>query len=108
MEQTIEGIVADCYAEFPVDWVGLWQIGARVERACPEIGWDGVRMHGLDVVQRLLSDPRVCAGRPSVTVARGFDAWPLTASESIERIAREWEALQRSPNIDEICWFDRS
>lgn len=35
-----------------------------------------------------------------------FDAWNLSATESLKRIEREWDDLDREPNIAEIAWFD--
>lgn len=105
-EYIIEQIVEDCYAELPKDWVGLWQIAAYIQDAYPTADWKRLRCLGLRVGQQLLRDPRVRAGRPSTTLVRGFDAWPLTAQASLERIGHEWDVLGRNPNIDEICWFD--
>ncbi len=34
-----------------------------------------------------------------------FVAWAGTSRDWIERIAREWDALGRSPHWGDICWF---
>lgn len=76
-EQTVDRIVADCYFEFSRDWLGFWQIATSVEAAHPAAGWQDIRERTLEVVRRLLVDPRVHAGRPSTTITGGFDPWPL-------------------------------
>jgi len=106
VESELQRIVADCYAEFPRDWVGLWEISDSLVAAYPTATWLEVRTLALEVVQRLLADPRVHAGRLSAATASGFDPWPLTTEESMQRIVTEWEVLGRNPHIDEICWFD--
>jgi len=38
----------------------------------------------------------------------GFKEWNMTSTEALDRIAREWKALGRSPNLGEICWLSNT
>ena len=38
----------------------------------------------------------------------GFKEWSMTSTAALERIAREWNALGRSPNLGEICWLSNT
>jgi hypothetical protein len=100
VEEIVEQVVAECYGELPWDWGGLWQIAASIQIDHQDANWEEVRTIGLGVVERLLADPHVHAGQFTGT---GFDVWPLTPQESMDRIAQEWSLLQRSPTINEIC-----
>ena len=35
----------------------------------------------------------------------GFFEWDLPTGEVVERVAREWRALGRLPDVGEICWL---
>ena len=34
-----------------------------------------------------------------------FRRWDLSFEESLERVKREWKALERNPSLGEICWL---
>ncbi len=35
----------------------------------------------------------------------GFFEWDVSAQDAVERVAREWRALGRSPDLGEVCWL---
>lgn len=57
----------------------------------------------IEFLSGLLRNGDVVAGRPKGWF--GFEPWGLTAEESIERIRREWEALERPPNHADVAAF---
>ena len=77
---------------------------------CTVPGWlpDALRQSqeciplSMQIVDSLLSDPEIIVGQFRDRV---FEPWTLSASEAYDRIQGEWQALDRLPNISEICWF---
>jgi hypothetical protein len=58
----------------------------------------------LQLVYEMLASGWFDAGFPTPS-GREFEPWQLSTEESLARIAREWQALGREPNIGEIVWF---
>jgi hypothetical protein len=84
------------------DYVGLWQIVARLREQHGYVEQDALTDMTLKVVRQLITR----GVHPGDYDRNGFRRWPLDADASIERIRREWNALADDPTLAEpICWF---
>jgi hypothetical protein len=104
MIQTDE-LVANYVRHADVDYVGLWQIVARI-REDLGIHDDGeVRVKSLEVVRGLLERGLY----PGDYLKAGFRFWnDKSVDRVLARIDREWKAQKHDPGlVDPICWFDR-
>jgi hypothetical protein len=101
IDEASRGILLDC-AE---DYVGLWVVIREVRRFLPSEATDAeVRDRTLRVLRQLLEANLIQAGLPRPDGTK-FDSWNLSADDTIERIAQEWETLIDEPNIGDIVWF---
>jgi hypothetical protein len=87
------------------DHVGLWQLVRAVREDLGLRDPVEVRAATLDLVRVLLAEHGIEAGFPAPD-GRGFLPWSSRPDETIDRIARGWDALGRDPNIGEIVWFN--
>ncbi len=87
------------------DHVGLWSVISEIQVAAKKnIDPATVQRRTLNALRPLLEAGLVQAGHPAPG-GREFVAWPIPASEAIERIKRQWDTLGREPNIGDIVWF---
>src|SRR6516165_3457060 len=96
----LENLVEECHA----DHVGLWEIVDAVRSDLGSTNPSEIRKLTLDLVHRLLSKRGMQVGHPAPD-GRNFVAWDLTPDQALKRIADEWSALGREPNIGEVAWF---
>lgn len=76
-----------------------WMFGGTVRAQHP----DHARDPTLELLSELLRNGDVVAGVPKGSF--GFEPWDLSPEESIERIRREWDALERPPNHGDLAAF---
>src|SRR5438552_3355910 len=98
-------------AEAEEDHLGLWSLIWEVRYALndgqyPERDEDksnpvDVRDLTLRLVEKLLDSGRIVAGKPTPD-GQGFIPWSEDKKQAMARIAKEWDALGREPNIGEI------
>lgn len=100
LEQVREDVLAECADDYVGLWSILWQIRYRTGEAEAIVR----RRQTLELVRSLLESGRVQAGFPTPDGA-AFRPWTLSPAEAVARIAAEWDALDREPNIGEIVWF---
>jgi len=94
-------IKQDILAECSEDYVGLWSIIKRFQRAGITI--EPILMETtLGLLHELLSQEHIVAGQFS---ENEFHIWKRNPTEIVVRIRDEWTALGRTPNISEIAWF---
>ena len=82
-------------------WVLPWSLREELGIEDPEER----RLITLRMVSGLLEAGLVRAGFPTPD-GLGFEPWAETVDEAMARIAHEWDALGREPDIGEIAWFD--
>ncbi|MFL6193495.1 MAG: hypothetical protein ACJ75H_04950 [Thermoanaerobaculia bacterium] len=84
------------------DYTGLWQVIADLkDESGGAIGESGI----LDLLHGLLAEGLIVAGFPTRD-GRGFEPWPYSPQETIDRIRAEWRKLGRDPVIGEVVWFN--
>jgi hypothetical protein len=94
-------IKQDVLGECSEDYVGLWSIINRFQRAGIKI--EPILMETtLNLVYEILSQDHIVAGQFS---NNEFHIWKRNPTEIVARIREEWMALGRTPNISEIAWF---
>src|SRR5947209_13482420 len=101
---TLEQVREDVLTECADDYFGLWSILWRVRNLTGEADPAVRRRQTLELVRSLLESGRVRAGFPTPDGA-GFRPWTLSPAEAVARIAAEWDALGREPNVGDIVWF---
>ena len=87
------------------DHLGLWWVVSEVSGCMGDAPRQEVKKETLALIHELLSAGLVEAGFPSKD-GRGFEPWPGTAPEVLERIRKEWEALDRDPSIGDVVWLN--
>lgn len=96
----LENLAEECHS----DHVGLWEV---IEAVRSDLGFTNpseIRMRTLDLVRCLLAKPGMQVGHPAPD-GREFVAWDVSSEQALKRIAEEWSALVREPNIGEVAWF---
>ncbi len=86
------------------DYTGIWAIAFAAEGEMPDASEEEIRGVALGFVEDVLSRGLMTGG-----FARGrrFESLGLDASETMERVRREWEDLGgRRPDVGEGIWFD--
>lgn len=107
MEKTpnIAELEKDLLAEAAEDhrglWVFLWPLSEEFGVEDPEER----RKIAQEMVSGLLKDGLIRAGFPTPD-GTGFEPWDLSADEAIARVASEWDALGREPDIGDVAWFE--
>ena len=61
------------------------------------------RQELIRVLRKLVSSELVRVG--TVTQSEGFVPWGLMEDETVERVLREWDALDRRPTPGDVCWL---
>ena len=84
--------------------IGLSVLVSRIGEYSREDDKYALRGKALAVLERLLKDGLVRAGRPTPD-GKAFVTWDLAADQSLERIKREWDNLSREPAAGDIAWF---
>lgn len=88
------------------DVIGLWLVVQWVKEDMPSLDAAAVRKATLDIIREALLQKRVVPGEfvehdDTLT----FLQWALPVHETVARIEREWDALDREPNPGDIVWF---
>jgi hypothetical protein len=92
-------------AECDEDYVGLWSVVRRFERAGVVDHYERQQMVLL-LLAKLLSHGKIKAGQFSKQRSDArFYEWTTQPHETIQRIEQEWRQLGRDPDIGEIVWF---
>lgn len=97
-------VIADLLAECQADHVGLWEVVQAVQTDLRIREPAEVRSATLEIVRQLINHAGVEAGFPTPD-GRNFQPWPISKESVVNRIADEWDALGRLPNIGDIVWF---
>jgi hypothetical protein len=82
----------------------LWDAIRLVRRAHRDLTPKELKERTLDVLGELLREGLICAGFPQGEPLR-FVATHKLASEIIQEIRQEWDALGREPTIGDVIWF---
>ena len=94
----------DILCECAHDDVGLWSILRTISanlyfaEKLPE--W--VQPKALQIIRDLVDEGLIEAGNPNGPTFRAIS--PIT-DETLAFIVREWDALGRTPNLGDVCWF---
>lgn len=91
------------------DGVGFWLILKRISKdtyaldSVPE--W--VRQKTMTVIKDLMQSRLIEAGHFDPDDTGGFRFRPilLSVDEVIKYIEQEWDRLEKTPNIGDVCWF---
>jgi hypothetical protein len=101
----IDAITDDLLAGADDDYVGLWQVVDGVKKYDKSLSEEQIRAGTLQVVFVLLRNGMVVG---NLLPGGGFDPWPTQDAIAVTSIVeREWRTLGHSPEIGDICWFDR-
>jgi hypothetical protein len=87
------------------DWVQAAEVASVVQSVVKRPTNADVRRVALEVIDELVRGDFMRAG--DVT-SDGFTEWSMTAAEAIRRIVSEWLALNRSPELGELCWLSNT
>jgi hypothetical protein len=87
------------------DWIQAAEVASVVQSIQGGTSDADICDVALVVIAEILRGELMKAG--DVTLD-GFKEWSMTSTEALDRIAREWKALGRSPNLGEICWLSNT
>lgn len=91
------------------DYVGVWRIVAAVREAAPDADETARRDATLAVVSLLLQRGLAIGTFRTVSAPSApdylFERWPEPRDELLERLRREWDALERDPEEGEVAWL---
>lgn len=97
----------ECVEEVVIRAESDWIDAAEVVHVAISVGGafsdEDVMRLSLAIVEVLLRDELAVVG--DVTVQDGFVRWQMTSKDALDRIAREWADLNRSPNLGELFWL---
>jgi hypothetical protein len=99
-DDVLENLAEECHS----DHVGLWEI---VEAVRSDLGTTNpieIQEQTFGLVRALLSKRGMQVGCPAPD-GRNFVSWQMSPDQAMRRIAEEWTALGREPNIGEVAWF---
>jgi hypothetical protein len=84
-------------------WVVIWEITkAYTTKDPPEI----IRREAIGVIREMLRNGWIVIGTPINKDGEVvFQLFHMSVDRAIEFIEREWDKLDRFPNIGEVCWF---
>ena len=99
----LDDITREVLVEGLDDYVGIWEFAWLLRSRHPDISVDAVREAALDRISRLVEHGLMVPGR--LLDEGGFDPWPSSPADCVERIRVEWGALGRDPEIGDICWL---
>ncbi|PPT09009.1 hypothetical protein CKA32_005879 [Geitlerinema sp. FC II] len=88
------------------DDVGLWLIIGEVKELYPNKNDSEIRIKTLKSIQNMLEQGLIEVGTYEFSDDKTleFKTWGLDINNIIQRIDREWNQLQREPNIGDICY----
>ncbi|NUQ78197.1 MAG: hypothetical protein HUU21_32095 [Polyangiaceae bacterium] len=87
------------------DWIQVSEIASAARTVGGAVTQGEVQRLSLDIIRAVIKEGLMTVG--DVTT-QGFQAWALSAEESLERIEREWIALGRNPSLGDICWLSNT
>jgi hypothetical protein len=90
--------LADWVDEVEVAWVAMYAGGAKEP--------DDIKSLAIEVIAALVKDELMRVGDVIENV--GFQPWELDHAAAVERVQREWNALDRRPYMGEICWLENT
>jgi hypothetical protein len=85
------------------DSVGLWELISMTQEILNLVDEQQIEDFILNFVFELLNDNFIMAGFPQRDGT--FKAWSSTPKESVQRIKKDWDALDHEPNIGDVIWF---
>jgi hypothetical protein len=87
------------------DWIQAAEVASVVKSCSGQSTPEGIDRVALEVIGELLHRNLMKAG--DVT-PKGFSEWGMTAGDAMDRIARDWNKLGRSPDLGEVCWLSNT
>ncbi len=85
------------------DYVGLWSVIVEIEDYNPKLDTVSIKNQCLKLIRELLNDNLIEVG--TFNSKSQFEIWQMSNTEIISRIEKEWNQLNREPNIGDIAWF---
>lgn len=87
------------------DWIQAAEVASVAKSIQKQATSADVRRVALGVIAEVLQNELMTAG--DVT-NEGFSEWSVTSTEALERITKAWNALDRLPELGEICWLSNT
>ena len=86
-----------------------WVMAAEVASLARSVGGAAtdteVRDMAVEAISAVVEDGLMQVGDVS---DGGFFEWDMKPEDAVQRVASEWRALQRSPDIGEVCWLSNT
>lgn len=106
---TISDCINDTLMSGCDDWVYLAEILSFVRTRLNPKTDSELRQHVMQIVEQLIIGDLMELGDVDVAgewdTSEGFRKWNLSKEESLNRLARDWDALGRNPSLWELCWL---
>ena len=103
---TLDDLIKEICDEAKISFVSMWHIVNDIESDLKIKNIGEVRANSIKIVSALMEHD-IFPGNYTLEGLRqeGFSFWPGTPDELIRRIEDAWTALNRMPDVDDICWF---
>ena len=102
---SVDAFVTDVLKRGLDDWIQAGEVASVVLSADKQATTNDIRRVALEVIAELVRSGLMKAG--DVT-SEGFTEWSMTPDDAVQRIVREWNAIDRSPQLGEICWLSNT
>ncbi len=102
LNSALERIAHETITETREDYVGLWSVLWQVRHAFPNYSPEQAREATMLVLRSILQGSEIIVGSFQ---GQRFVPWFGSSRDWLDRIAREWDALGKDPNIGDIAWF---
>ena len=89
------------------DWVDAAEVAWIAKSMGPPESSEAIRDLSVRLIGKVLGDGLMRIGEVTVT-DRGFAAWEVSIDEAVERVDREWRALDREPDLGDVFWLENT
>jgi hypothetical protein len=101
----IKKIEIDFLNECAEDYVGLWSLIKLAKNYFHTILDLKLKRIILDLIYRNLIDEQIEAGEIPKDKEFQFLKWDMSPEDIIKRIEKEWDKLEKEPDLGDVVWF---
>ncbi len=87
------------------DWIQASEIASVARTVGGARSENQVRALSIEIIRAVVQGGLMKAGN---VTQDGFREWGQSPNDAVERIAGQWAALGRGPDLGEICWLSNT